>query len=145
MAVQSLRLSEEVFRRMIFYSEKGYPYEICGALLGKEEESIRSIQEIIPLTNSREEQKETRYLISPDSVFLAEKQAEEKGIELLGFYHSHPDHPAEPSTYDKEHAFPWYSYLILSVYQGKFQDITAWRLKDDRSEFLQIPLPERKY
>ena len=144
MTTHSLKLSEETVRRMTIYTEKGYPYEICGALLGKEEDGIRSIQDIIPLTNSREDQKETRYLIPPDSVFMAEKQAREKGIELLGFYHSHPDHPAEPSTYDREHALPWYSYLILSAHQGKFQDMTAWRLKDDRSKFLQIPILERK-
>jgi proteasome lid subunit RPN8/RPN11 len=136
MSPKNLQLSHEAVSSMISHAETGYPYEICGALLGNDKDKDRLIAETFPLANMKENQRETRYLISPDSVFLAEKEAKQKGLELLGFYHSHPDHPSMPSEYDKEHAFPWYSYLILSVEKGKFQKLTAWELKEDRSMFM---------
>jgi proteasome lid subunit RPN8/RPN11 len=67
----------------------------------------------------------------------AEKSASAQGLEVIGWYHSHPDHPARPSEYDRDHAWPWYSYIIVNVRAGVAQDMTSWRLKDDRSGFLE--------
>jgi proteasome lid subunit RPN8/RPN11 len=74
----------------------------------------------------------------------AEKAAREKGIDVVGWYHSHPDHPAAPSQYDQDHAWPWYSYIIVSVANGKPQDMTSWRLTDDRSRFTREDLETRE-
>ena len=64
------------------------------------------------------------------------KPPRHKGWTLIGWYHSHPDHPAKPSEYDREHAWPWYSYIIVSVQNGNPRDMTSWRLQDDRSAFV---------
>ena len=79
-----------------------------------------------------------------DDVRDAEKAAREKGIDVVGWYHSHPDHPAAPSQYDQDHAWPWYSYIIVSVHTGVPQDMTSWRLKDDRSGFLEEKIAPMK-
>ena len=74
----------------------------------------------------------------------AEKAASAQGLEVIGWYHSHPDHPARPSDYDRDHAWPWYSYIIVSVHTGVPQDMTSWRLRDDRSEFLEEKIAPMK-
>lgn len=112
-----------------------YPYECCGALLGKEEGTQRIIQQVIRLTNERTDQRERRFYVSPQQVLMAERHAREAGLLLLGFYHSHPDDPAVPSEYDREHALPYYSYLIVSVVQGKPIELRSWRLRDNRTGF----------
>ncbi|MGH9353636.1 MAG: M67 family metallopeptidase, partial [Terriglobia bacterium] len=76
-----------------------------------------------------------RFLIDPDDLRRAEKDARGRGIETVGFYHSHPDHPARPSEYDRDHAFPWYSYVIIAVEAGKAGRYTSWVLRDDRTQF----------
>jgi len=73
--------------------------------------------------------------LTPDDVRLAEKKAREKQVELIGWYHSHPDAPARPSEFDREHAWPWYSYIIVSVRQREPRDTTSWRLRGDRSAY----------
>jgi proteasome lid subunit RPN8/RPN11 len=87
------------------------------------------------MQNSREDSPERRYLIAPEDMLDAEKEARRLGIDIIGVYHSHPDHPARPSEFDREHAFPWYSYVIVSVQKGEPENLTAWVLKDDRSSF----------
>jgi proteasome lid subunit RPN8/RPN11 len=85
--------------------------------------------------NQRDDSPRNRFSITSEDVRLAEKEAVAKGWELIGWYHSHPDHPARPSEYDRDHAWPWYSYIIVSVLNGAPQDMTSWRLNDDRQEF----------
>jgi proteasome lid subunit RPN8/RPN11 len=85
--------------------------------------------------NSRADSRHKRYLISPRDFFEAEKEARKAGLDVIGVYHSHPDHPARPSEFDREHAFPWYSYIIVSVAQGEPRDLTSWTLREDRSAF----------
>jgi proteasome lid subunit RPN8/RPN11 len=91
---------------------------------------------ILPVGNSREyAEAYHRFEITPTDFLAAEKAAAEAGDAVIGIYHSHPDHPAEPSGYDLENALPYYSYLIVSVAGGKAGRLTSWRLKDDRSRF----------
>jgi proteasome lid subunit RPN8/RPN11 len=87
------------------------------------------------LTNRREDSPRNRFSITPEDFRTAERAATERGLELVGWYHSYPDHPARPSEFDREHAWPWYSYVIVSVDAGKPQQMTSWLLAEDRSHF----------
>ncbi|MEO5619060.1 MAG: M67 family metallopeptidase, partial [Candidatus Eisenbacteria bacterium] len=93
------------------------------------------IEQVIGIDNVREGSRHNRFLISPEQFLAAEKQARAAGLDVVGFFHSHPDHPSRPSAFDLEHAWPWYSYLIVSVEQGLVQDAHSWRLTEDRSRF----------
>ena len=87
------------------------------------------------LPNTTEEGPRRRFLVRPQDYREAERRAGELGVDLLGFYHSHPDHPARPSQYDLDHAWPFFSYIIVSVAGGRPEEMTSWRLLDDRSAF----------
>ena len=113
------------------HGRDAFPHECCGALLGKD----GVVHEAFALPNTTEEGPRRRFLVRPDDYRAAEKRARETGLELLGFYHSHPDHPARPSQYDLDHAWPSFSYVIVSVMGGKDDLLTSWRLKDDRTAF----------
>jgi proteasome lid subunit RPN8/RPN11 len=90
------------------------------------------------ISNAREEMaKRNRFLITPEELLRGERYAAEKQLDVVGFYHSHPDHPAVPSEYDREHAWPAFSYIIVSVQAGEATDINSWTLKPDRSAFEQ--------
>jgi proteasome lid subunit RPN8/RPN11 len=108
-----------------------YPHECCGALLGRDGQ----VDAIVALPNTTEEGPRRRFLVRPSDYRQAEQQASARGAELLGFYHSHPDHPARPSQYDLDHAWPTFAYIIVAVAQGAAEDMTVWFLKDDRSSF----------
>ena len=113
-----------------------YPNECCGALIGRD----GVVTDTYGLPNTTEEGPRRRFLVRPQDYREAEKRASEAGGELLGFYHSHPDHPARPSQYDLDHAWPFFSYIIVSVRSGVPEDMTSWRLREDRSEFDQEDL-----
>ena len=138
-----LYLPEAVASDIRRHGEETYPHECCGALVGRE----GRVAAAVALPNTTEEGPRRRFLVRPSDYLLAERRAGELGGELLGFYHSHPDHPARPSQYDLEHAWPTFAYVIVSV-AGKAQarqsaegaaaaarDITVWWLKEDRSTF----------
>ena len=124
------------------HGEETYPHECCGALVGR----ARAVTDVVALPNTTEEGPRRRFLVRPSDYVLAERRASELGGELLGFYHSHPDHPARPSQYDLDHAWPTFAYVIVSV-AGKAlarqsaegaaaaRDMTVWWLKEDRSTF----------
>jgi len=95
---------------------------------------------VLPLANQRDTERRTRYLIGPDEFRAAEARARAAGLDIIGFYHSHPDHPAIPSAFDREHAWPWYTYVIVSVHDGRPGVPRAWRLAEDRSRFLELPI-----
>jgi proteasome lid subunit RPN8/RPN11 len=113
------------------HGEETYPHECCGALVGGRGHVVATV----PLPNTTEEGPRRRFLVRPADYRLAEQRAGELGGELLGFYHSHPDHPARPSQYDLDHAWPTFAYVIVSVRSGAAGDMTVWWLKDDRSIF----------
>jgi proteasome lid subunit RPN8/RPN11 len=96
-----------------------------------------------PLVNRRDDSPRNRFSVTSDDVREAEKAAKEKGIEVVGWYHSHPDHPAAPSEYDREHAWPWYSYIIVRVANGNPEYMSSWRLTDDRAQFTNEDLEIR--
>lgn len=113
------------------HGRETYPNECCGALIGR----AGRVVETLPLPNTTDEGPRRRFLVRPSDYRAAEARAAESGYALLGFYHSHPDHPARPSQYDLDHAWPFFSYVILSVENGKPGEMRSWRLLDDRSMF----------
>ncbi len=121
---------------------RAYPKECCGALLGVvADDGGKVVRGLLSLDNRREgEAARRRFLVTADDYRFAENTAREKGWDILGFYHSHPDHPARPSDYDREHALPWCSYIIVSVEQREPKELTNWILAEDRSEFLAEPI-----
>ena len=116
-----------------------YPNECCGALIGRD----GVVTGTYALPNTTEEGPRRRFLVRPQDYREAEKHAGASGGELLGFYHSHPDHPARPSQYDLDHAWPFFSYIIVAVREGVPEDMTSWRLRDDRSAFDQEDLIQK--
>ncbi len=130
-----IHLSEETRAQIGAHGKQTYPHECCGALLGRESETAREVTALFSLVNRREDSLRNRFSVTAEDVRAAERAAQEKGSQVIGWYHSHPDHPAQPSEYDREHAWPWYSYVIVSVAKGAPQEMTSWRLADDRSGF----------
>ena len=127
------------------HGERDYPYECCGLLIGRfEEDGSKVTIETYAISNAREEEaKRNRFLIRPEELMRGEHHARELGLEIIGFYHSHPDEAAVPSKYDLEHAWPTYSYIVVSVKQGRADSLRSWEMKADRSKFgeeeLRIP------
>ena len=124
------------------HAEGGYPNEVCGILLGKDSDDRRMILNAMPIENSFESDEQYhRFSISPQAMFAAERLARRDRMDVLGVYHSHPNAPAQPSEYDREHA-AWtaWTYVILSVRDGKAAEMRAWHLVEDRSAFNEIAL-----
>ena len=148
---RTLVVAPSVDREIRRHGQETYPHECCGALVG----SDGRVVDVVPLPNTTEEGPRRRFLVRPSDYRLAERRASEIGAELLGFYHSHPDHPARPSQYDLDHAWPTFAYIIISVVDGdaalpgrsaatapasrdngaRAGHMTVWYLKDDRSSF----------
>ena len=129
----ALRLQPGAEAAIRAHGRNAFPHECCGALLGRD----GVVVEAFALPNTTEEGPRRRFLVRPEDYRAAEKRARDTGLELLGFYHSHPDHPARPSQYDLDHAWPSFSYVIVSVMAGEDKVLTSWRLKDDRSAFAE--------
>jgi proteasome lid subunit RPN8/RPN11 len=132
---RTLRVPEALVRRIHAHGVETYPHECCGALLGKDGETTREVVELLPLANRRNDSPRNRFEVTAEDVQMAEKKAKELRLEVVGWYHSHPDAPARPSEFDREHAWPWYSYIIVSVQRREPCDTTSWRLRDDRSAY----------
>lgn len=143
-----IRISPELIRAIRMHAERDYPHECCGALLGRAGSgpapgSTKWVLALEPAGNRRESgDAPTRFLITADDFRAIERAACAKSLDVLGFYHSHPDHPAHPSEYDREHALPSYSYVIVSVRNGCADEFTSWTLDDDRGAFSSEPIAE---
>lgn len=136
-----LNLSAGTLRKIQAHGEAAYPEEGAGLLLGNEVEGRKLIVKILGLNNSREEDaRSNRYLLAPEDYLAGEQKADRLGLEVLGVFHSHPDHPDRPSEFDREWAMPWFSYVITSVEAGKAISTRSWQLNEDRSAFSEEPL-----
>jgi proteasome lid subunit RPN8/RPN11 len=134
-----LHLTREAIEGIRAHGERGYPDEICGLLLGKNEAGNHKVTTLLPVENSFEAGEQYhRYLITPDDMFKAEKLARQEHLVVLGVYHSHPDAPAQPSLYDRDHAaWTTWDYVIVSVREHKVAELRAWKLREDRSGFIE--------
>jgi proteasome lid subunit RPN8/RPN11 len=131
-----IRIDEKSLVSITAHAERDYPHECGGMLIGKFDPDKKTVLETFPLENAREEEaRHNRVLILPKDVLRAEKYAREKRLDVVGYYHSHPDDRAVPSQYDLDHALPVWSYVIASVIQGKVVDIRSWEMENDRSKF----------
>ncbi len=131
-----LHLSHKLADEIRVHGTESYPQECCGALLGRADgDGRKRVEELHALINRREDSPRNRFLVTGEDYRAAEKAACEKGLEVVGWYHSHPDHPARPSEFDREHAWPTYSYVIVAVADRKPGEITSWTLREDRSQF----------
>ncbi len=132
-----VRLTPSVLAGIRRHAAETYPYECCGALIGSDQDGAVDVIDLRPLENVTEEGPRRRFRVSPDDYRQSEAHARQAGADLVGFYHSHPDHPAEPSQYDLDHAWPNFSYVIVSVRAGQPGDLRSWRLLPDRSRFCE--------
>jgi proteasome lid subunit RPN8/RPN11 len=132
-----LQISVSLLHLIHAHGEQAYPDEGAGFLLGADGEN-RTVQALLPLRNSREEgARRNRYLVSTQDYLGAESEAERKGMALIGVFHSHPDHPDQPSEYDLEWAQPQFSYVITRVEGGRATGSRSWRLQEDRVRFAE--------
>ena len=147
----AIQLNAQQLQSIRSHAEREYPNECCGMLLGRADNAVKVVTEVVPLKNLRldstraqellpledpgRESEKNRFLIDPLEQMRVERDARSRKLEVVGYYHSHPDHPARPSIYDRDHAWPWYSYVILSVEQGKAAEMTSWVLSEDRARF----------
>ena len=132
----SIKLTNEHLDKIRQHGEQTFPEECGGLLLGVLEGETRVIRETLPLENVRKDSRHNRVEISPLAYAKAEREAAKKGLGVWGYYHSHPDHPAIPSGFDLDHApFIEWSYLIVAVREGTAQEIRAWNVRADRSQF----------
>ena len=145
----AIELSVEHCRRVEQHGAEAYPNECCGFLLGREEENGRKVVfEVAPMPNvwqssehnpyekRPEDSLANRSMVDPKDFLKVDREAREKGLTILSYYHSHPDHPAVPSEFDRAHAFPFFVYVILAVEKGIPRQLTAWLLSEDWSQFL---------
>ncbi|MBX3244788.1 MAG: M67 family metallopeptidase [Acidobacteria bacterium] len=131
-----IEVDQNIINTISAHAERDYPHECGGMLIGKFEDENRYVIETFPLENARDEaDRYDRILILPKDVMKAERYAREKDLDVVGYYHSHPDDKAIPSQYDLDHALPVWSYIIASVIGGKVVDIRSWLMEDDRSRF----------
>src|SRR6266700_483470 len=132
-----IRIDEKNIEAITSHAVRDYPHECGGILIGRfEVDGKKTVVETLPLENAREEEaRHNRVLILPVDVLRAEKYAREQNLDVIGYYHSHPESPAVPSQYDLDHALPVWSYVIASVIGGKVVEILSWEMENDRSKF----------
>ena len=131
-----IKIAEPHLTEMRAHGERDYPYECCGLMVGRFEDERKTIIETYAISNARQEEaKRNRFLIRPDELMRGEKYARDKGLDVVGSYHSHPDDRAVPSQYDLEHAWPTYSYIVMSIEKGRAVDLRSWEMESDRSRF----------
>ena len=138
------QLEGGLLRAMVAHARATYPDECCGFLVAERDPEAptasRHIVAVEPAPNDFEGERRRRFLLRPEELAAAEQRQEGTGRVVAGFYHSHPDHPARPSTYDRDHAWPWYTYIVLGVTSSGFEGAGAFELDADRGEFGEVPL-----
>lgn len=134
-----LRMSETQYRQIRAHGEETYPHECCGFLLGRETGGVKHVASVRPAGNAREDSPKNRYLIEPVEFMRAQREATAAGLDVIGIYHSHPNVAARPSQFDRDHAWPWYSYVIVSVCQGEAREMFSWVVVDEDQPFEPEP------
>jgi len=133
----TINITREIVETFMSHGEKDYPHECCGFILGSFNGDKSIGVDYLPASNIKEENKERRFLIDPQAYQKAEDEADEKGLSIISIVHSHPDHPDKPSDFDRDHAWPGFSYIIISVQKGKASSYRSWQLNEDRKFFIE--------
>ncbi|MGH7498907.1 MAG: Mov34/MPN/PAD-1 family protein [Gemmatimonadales bacterium] len=127
----TVRLAESLAEEIRRHGEDAYPAECCGVLAGRVgADGAKEVVRLAPAVNRRTDDPH-RYLIAPDDLRRLESVLKSEGLDVVGYYHSHPDHPPAPSAFDADHAWPWYSYLIVRIDRGRGADLASWVLDDE--------------
>ena len=140
-ASKTLTMAKGLANAIREHALREFPHECCGALLGRDnygdalKPDGRQILDVLPLPNREKDSPRNRFALTAKDVWVAETRAREQGMEVVGWYHSHPDHPAKPSEMDRGQALPWYSYVIVSVASAGARELRSWRLNDDRTGY----------
>lgn len=136
-----LTIKSNALKEIEKHLEAAYPNEGAGLLLGSATQTGKQVQEVLPLENRWEgEEQYHRFLLTAQDMLQGEQEAVRRGLDVVGIFHSHPDHPAEPSGFDRDWALPWYSYIITTVAQGQTARHRSWLLKEDRSAYDEEPI-----
>jgi proteasome lid subunit RPN8/RPN11 len=132
----------EMFERMTDFAEAAYPYEGCGVLVGTSIGDLILVSQVLEGHNLVQDRRHDRYELDPKDIIRAEREARASDQEVIGFYHTHPNHPARPSQFDTERAWPGYHYVVIAVDGGKLVKATAWRLVEgeDPNRFEEVPI-----
>jgi proteasome lid subunit RPN8/RPN11 len=133
----AIQLTQKIVQQFQLHGEKDYPHECCGFILGQSTNNGTEALEYVPAENTKDENRERRFLIAPNAYQQVEDEADKKGLAVISIVHSHPDHPDEPSEFDRVHAWPGFSYIIISVAEGVATQFRSWRLEADRSSFIE--------
>ena len=130
-----LHLTPEHDAAIRTHAAHDYPHECCGFLVGKSVGDSVTLTRTVPAVNLRDDSPRNRFEIDPGELVRTDRAARAEGLSVVGFYHSHPDAPAMPSEFDREHAWPGYCYVIVSIRQGQPVEMRNWRLRNDRVQF----------
>lgn len=130
-----LSVKKEVYERMVAHAKEAYPHECCGLLLGSFSAQGKRVDDAKPVENTNKDRASDRYEINPGDILKIEKEAKKAGMSVVGFYHSHPDHPDRPSQFDRDRGWPEYSYLIIAVQKGIDITSRSWSFSEDNEPF----------
>ena len=132
-----INLTDRIINDYTKHAEDDYPHECCGFILGEFNEDQSFGEKYLPAKNTKEENRERRFLIDPNAYQNAEDEADKQKLSVISIVHSHPNHPDKPSDFDRDHAWPGFSYIIISVYLGKVKSYKSWQLHQDRKFFIE--------
>ena len=132
-----INLTNEIIKQFMKHAESDYPHECCGFILGHFKDGESHGVEYMSAANVKEGNRERRFLIDPQAYQKAEDEADERGLSVISIVHSHPDHPDKPSDFDRDHAWPGFSYVIISIQNGKATSYRSWQLNSDREYFIE--------
>ncbi|HYM51145.1 MAG TPA: M67 family metallopeptidase [Candidatus Limnocylindrales bacterium] len=137
---RGLSIPHPVMAAIRAHLEAGYPNEACGALVGQVRADRHLVLAFRPMRNTVVDRPHDRYALDPLEQLQVQRAADDQGLEIIGFVHSHPDHPARPSQFDTEHGWPFYSYVVAKVERGTMVEARAFRLNEAQARFDEEPL-----
>ena len=135
-----MKISRSDAEGILAHARAGYPHEVCGVLLGSASRDEVRVARTVPVTNQEMERPAVRYQIAPEELIAVQRSARADGQDIVGYYHSHPDHPAQASRFDTERAWAGYVYVIVSVASGDAVDANAFVADADGGPFHSEPL-----
>ena len=135
--MEGIYLTNNIINQFKQQAEQDYPHECCGFILGAFNEDCSKGIEYLPASNIKDKNRERRFLIDPQAYQQAEDEADQRGLSIISIVHSHPDHPDKPSDFDRDHAWPGFSYIIISVQNGNAVSYRSWQLNEDRKFFIE--------
>ena len=142
-----IRIGSDAWRLMVEHAEAVFPNECCGAMLGSSDGETKSVSAALPLENVHQGPQAVRYELRPEDLLRAEKEARARGMDLIGIFHSHPDHDAYFSTTDLKNSCPWYSFVVMSVKAGRYDHAKSFLPNMEQTEApeeaLELPATDR--